>query len=405
MPGDDRPQDAALLIDWENLKFSLMQRGMRPNVSALRDKAESFGRVVVARAYADWQDGYHTQDPRNLYAGGIEPVYVPTRAYYEEEGEEKRKNSVDVKLTADCIELCHTFPNIGTYVLVTGDQDFLHVVNTLRPYGKRVIIIGVSWTTSARLAERVDDVIYYDRDVDPAPAPPQYEPAPPTAEPTIDDITWAAADVARASGLADDLQPELEGILRDIVAIVKEYRGRGQQLLLSSLGMELSKRKNAQIFSMIVKGRLKQMVAALDQQGLIRVVNQGLVDWLYLPGEAVTLSSGHEPEHDARTPSEDERFIELPAPQRHEVIRAIRAARLQPGITFLTFNRICEVVAQTAVGQRLGGETRRFVNSMLADGVLTRDQVQEGFDPTTGNRYTFPSFRLNAQHECVRDCP
>jgi len=79
MPGDDRPQDAALLIDWENLKFSLMQRGMRPNVSALRDKAESFGRVVVARAYADWQDGYHTQDPRNLYAGGIEPVYVPTR--------------------------------------------------------------------------------------------------------------------------------------------------------------------------------------------------------------------------------------------------------------------------------------------------------------------------------------
>lgn len=83
----ERTTDAALLIDWENLKFSLQQRDIRPNVSAIRDTAERFGRVVVARAYADWQDGWHRADPTHLYAAGIEPVYVPTRSYYDEANE------------------------------------------------------------------------------------------------------------------------------------------------------------------------------------------------------------------------------------------------------------------------------------------------------------------------------
>ena len=57
------------------------------------------------------------------------------------------KNSVDVKMTADCIECAHSYPNINTFVLVSGDSDFLHVVNALRTMGKRVVIIGVSWST------------------------------------------------------------------------------------------------------------------------------------------------------------------------------------------------------------------------------------------------------------------
>ena len=81
------------------------------------------------------------------------------------------KNSVDVKMTADCIECAHSYSNIGTYVLVSGDSDFIHVINTLRAMGKRVIIIGVSWSTSRRLADQVDGLILYDTDVDPVSTP------------------------------------------------------------------------------------------------------------------------------------------------------------------------------------------------------------------------------------------
>jgi len=154
--GDTGQADAALLIDWENLKYSLENRGYRVSISALRDNAESHGRLVVARAYADWQE--HGVDAGALYASGIEPVYVPVRRQIEDDGRTRTKNSVDVKLTADCIDLIHRFPNITTYILVSGDQDFIHVINTLRPYGKRTALIGVSWSTSIRLAEQVDAI-------------------------------------------------------------------------------------------------------------------------------------------------------------------------------------------------------------------------------------------------------
>jgi len=72
------PSDVALFVDWENLKASLNKVEKEPNVSSLRDIAEQFGRVVIASAFADWQDPWHQNDPGHLYSAGIEPVYVPT---------------------------------------------------------------------------------------------------------------------------------------------------------------------------------------------------------------------------------------------------------------------------------------------------------------------------------------
>ena len=174
-------EDVALFIDWENFKISLATGRRTPNVSALKEEVSNLGRVVVAKAYADWVTrapelrgaSQFINDPPALYAAGIEPVYVPTRIFSGSAGgsEPPRgprvKNSVDVKMTADCIECAHSYPNILTFVLVSGDSDFIHVVNTLRTMGKRVVVIGVSWSTSRRLADQVDGLILYDVDVDP----------------------------------------------------------------------------------------------------------------------------------------------------------------------------------------------------------------------------------------------
>ncbi|HEX5480382.1 MAG TPA: NYN domain-containing protein [Dehalococcoidia bacterium] len=406
MNGAESAPDAALLIDWENIKFSLQQRNIRLNVSAIRDKAETYGRVVVARAYADWQDGYHGGDPSNLYAAGIEPIYVPTRSYREDDGATKVKNSVDVKLTADCIELCHRYESIDVFVLVTGDQDFLHVVNTLRPYGKHVVIFGVSWTTSARLAERVDAVVYYDREIEPIVESSEREVA---AQPLPSDILAfesVAGTLVHDGHVAEDLKSDLIGVLQAITQVVSDYRSARQPLLLSTLGMELGKRVAPQTFSMVVKGRLKQLSQELQSAGLLRVVTQGLVDWLYLPDESIPEDvSATESAGDGLERLLSTHYVDMPRESRAQIIRAIRTFRAQPGIAYLTFNTICDAVSRTPIGVELSGDVRRLVSGMVESGVLDKDdEPQVGFDPTTGNQYTFPSFRLNMQHPLLKDC-
>src|SRR5947209_11760541 len=89
--------DAALFIDWENLKWSLRDLGRAPNISSILDAARERGRVVVARAYADWQQPAHHLDPPNLYRAGISPVYIPSRMGSEAKVSKVLKNSADVK--------------------------------------------------------------------------------------------------------------------------------------------------------------------------------------------------------------------------------------------------------------------------------------------------------------------
>ena len=125
----DQGGDVALFIDWENFKISLASGHRTPNVTALKEEVGNHGRVVVAKAYADWVTrapelrgaSQFTNDPPALYAAGIEPVYVPTRlppvgAPSDSFRTARVKNSVDVKMTADCIECAHAYSNIGTYV-------------------------------------------------------------------------------------------------------------------------------------------------------------------------------------------------------------------------------------------------------------------------------------------------
>ncbi len=152
------PVDVAMFIDWENMHGFI--RG-KANISALREVAEGYGRLVLAKAYADWRESRFQQDSLVLYKIGFEPVYVPAGF----------KNNVDVKLATDCIDFAYKHPNIGVFILVTGDGDFIHVVSALRPLGKRVIVIAQSNNASSRLGDLVDTLLIYDQDVNPSSSP------------------------------------------------------------------------------------------------------------------------------------------------------------------------------------------------------------------------------------------
>ena len=274
--------DVALFIDWENFKISLASGHRTPNVSALKEEVGNHGRVVVAKAYADWVSrapelrgaSQFTNDPPALYAAGIEPVYVPTRlppvGAVDSYRTARIKNSVDVKMTADCIECAHSYSNIGTYVLVSGDSDFIHVINTLRAMGKKVIIIGVSWSTSRRLADQVDGLILYDMDVDPATPP---EPAP-------------AAVGERGNGRTTSTgrQPlsDAIGIIEDIV---RAERQAGRMPLLTSLKQRVTRQIPSFDEKKLGYSGFKKLMQRVAQEGNIKLVTVGLVDWVLMANE------------------------------------------------------------------------------------------------------------------------
>ncbi|MDA0264707.1 MAG: NYN domain-containing protein [Chloroflexi bacterium] len=280
--------DVALFIDWENFKISLAVGHRTPNVSALKEEVSNHGRVVIAKAYADWVTrapelrgaSQFLNDPPSLYAAGIEPVFVPTRAPSPNATNAngmrtgRIKNSVDVKMTADCIEIAHSYPNIGTYVLVSGDSDFIHVVNALRTMGKHVVVVGVSWSTSRRLADQVDTLVLYDVDVDPPAVP---------AEPAIVEepaIVAAAAEERVPTG-------DLNDVIQAIEEIIRDERKAGGNPLLTSIKQRLTRRFPGFDEKKLGYSGFKRLMARVAQDGKIRLITAGLVDWAIMADEVI----------------------------------------------------------------------------------------------------------------------
>lgn len=292
-----RGGDVALFIDWENFKISLAAGNRTPNLSSLKEEISEHGRVVVAKAYADWVTrapelrgaSQFNNDPPSLYAAGIEPVFVPTRVPSTQASSAngmrtyRVKNSVDVKMTADCIECAHSYPNIGTFVLVSGDSDFLHVVNALRTMGKRVVIIGVSWSTSRRLADQVDSLLLYDKDVDPlAPQPavlPQHAP----------------------QREARNEAPELAEVIRAIEEIIRDDRAAGGNPLLTSIKQRLMRRYPGFDEKKLGFSGFKKLMARAAEDGNIKLIHAGLVDWAIMADEETPESATEETPADVAT--------------------------------------------------------------------------------------------------------
>jgi len=164
MPNDSHRPDVAVFIDFENVYVSVRDKlDANPNFEMIMDRVEDFGRVVIARAYADWYR--YPRVTSALYANGIEPMYVPTYYYDREMGRTGRaiKNSVDMNLCIDAMKTLYTNTNIAKFVLATGDRDFIPLVNSIRQQGKEVIVIGIGGAASAHLAQSADEFIFYEQ--------------------------------------------------------------------------------------------------------------------------------------------------------------------------------------------------------------------------------------------------
>jgi uncharacterized LabA/DUF88 family protein len=259
---DQAIPDAGLFIDWDNLKVGLKELGRQPNISSLLDTVGHRGRVVIARAYADWQQRSNAFDPPNLYAAGIEPVYVPVRM----QSGRPLKNSADVKLAVDCIDFLNTAPHLKTFFLVSGDSDLIHLVNFLRARGKRVVVIAVSHTLSSMLADNLDELLIYDVDIEPIRPP---EPVSNGRKPKA-----ASTEPPPEENSQDE---EAFQVLADLL------RNRSNRVgsLFSWIGIQLG-RKGVDHRALGFE-RFKDFMQEAERRGYIRILTRGLQDWAYLP--------------------------------------------------------------------------------------------------------------------------
>jgi uncharacterized LabA/DUF88 family protein len=144
--------EVAAFVDFENIRYSTINSfGQEPNPLSWRDKALSYGLMAVARAYADFDQ--HPPNMRmKLDVAGFEAQHYPAKRTSDAQGREKIQSRADLNFVIDVINTALTRPDIETFLLFTGDKDFIRLVTTLRNrLGKRVVICGVPGSVSPDL--------------------------------------------------------------------------------------------------------------------------------------------------------------------------------------------------------------------------------------------------------------
>jgi uncharacterized protein (TIGR00288 family) len=144
----------AVFIDFENLAIGVrdMKAG-KFQVQLILKRLLEKGRLVYKRAYCDW--GNYRDAVKEFHGQGIELIDIPQTRM-------SGKNSADIRMVVDCLDLCYSKQHIDIFALISGDSDFSPLVSKLKENNKRVIGCGVKSSTSDLLIANCDEFIYYD---------------------------------------------------------------------------------------------------------------------------------------------------------------------------------------------------------------------------------------------------
>jgi uncharacterized protein (TIGR00288 family) len=143
----------AIFIDFENLALGLRDRAERFDIARVLERLVEKGKIVAKKAYADWSR--FANDTCALHEAAIELVEIPRRG-------QTGKNSADIRLCVDAMDLAYSKEHINTFVVLSGDSDFSPLVSKLKELGKHVIGLGMQKSTSELLRDNCDEFIYYE---------------------------------------------------------------------------------------------------------------------------------------------------------------------------------------------------------------------------------------------------
>src|SRR4030043_1610113 len=198
----------AVFIDFENLALGFKdKKAKRFEIQKVLERLVEKGKIIVKKAYADWT-GY-ADYKKSLHEAAIELIEIPKRSM-------SGKNSADIRLCVDALDLCYSKEHIETFVIVSGDSDFSPLVSKLKENGKRVIGLGMKESSSNLLINNCDEFIYYEDLERPIGTPPKIE-----------------------QDLPEKKREAFQLLVDSVVALVRENK----EVLWSSMVKETIKRK------------------------------------------------------------------------------------------------------------------------------------------------------------------
>jgi uncharacterized protein (TIGR00288 family) len=143
----------AVFIDFENFALGFEHKHKKFEIQKVLERLLEKGKIIVKRAYADWTR--YRDYKTSLHEAAIELIEVPKRS-------SAGKNSADIRMCVDAMDMAHSKDHIDTFCLLTGDSDFSPLVSKLKENGKRVIGLGMKDSTSGLLVDNCDEFIYYE---------------------------------------------------------------------------------------------------------------------------------------------------------------------------------------------------------------------------------------------------
>ncbi len=154
MANDARTRSMAVFCDFENIALGVLDaRYAAFDINKVLERLLLKGNIVVKKAYCDWAR-YKDFKPA-MHEASFEMIEIP---HVRQSG----KNSADIRLVVDALDLCYTKSHVDTFVIVSGDSDFSPLVSKLRENDKLVIGVGVKSSTSDLLIANCDEFIFYD---------------------------------------------------------------------------------------------------------------------------------------------------------------------------------------------------------------------------------------------------
>ena len=154
MPDRNQTSNMALFCDFENIALGVRDAKYDDlDITRVLERLLLKGSIVVKKAYADWER-YKTFK-RGMHEAAFELIDIP---HVRQSG----KNSADIRLVVDALDLCYTKSHVDTFVVISGDSDFSPLVSKLRENDKMVVGLGVRNSTSDLLLANCDEFIFYD---------------------------------------------------------------------------------------------------------------------------------------------------------------------------------------------------------------------------------------------------
>jgi uncharacterized protein (TIGR00288 family) len=241
----------AVFLDLENIALGARDaRFPRFDIQKVLERLLLKGHIVVKKAYCDF-DRYK-EFKRDLHEAAFELIEIP---HVRQSG----KNSADIRMVVDALDLCYTKGHVDTFVIISGDSDFSPLVSKLRENAKTVIGAGVKNSTSDLFINNCDEFLYYDDlvrrepskarqrsgGVTSAPAPALPPPASPSANPAAAPASLPAASVARPAEEEPKRPPLIDALERVIVTLEALSEAReGDDPIWGSMIKQAIKRRN-----------------------------------------------------------------------------------------------------------------------------------------------------------------